>query len=279
LKYNDSVAKLEGKIVSEPKIGLALGSGGARGFAHVGVLKALIDEGIQIDLIAGSSMGSLIAAFYGAGYDMNTMVKLATSFRRKYYLDFTLPKMGFIAGRKVKDLVKFFTKGKNIEDLSIPVGIVATDLIKGEKKVFKSGNLSDAVRASISIPGIFVPEMIDGRLYIDGGVIDRVPVTVAKDMGADFVIAVDVSPFEAEPQISSIQDVIIQSIDIMQRELVRHMTMDAKVIIRPKTEQFSSRAFQNINDIIACGEREARKCIPQIKEEIQKWKEQNSEDH
>jgi NTE family protein len=260
--------------MTDPKIGIALGSGGARGFAHVGVLKTLIEEKIPIDLIAGSSMGSLVAAFYGSGYDMNTMVKLSTSFRRKYYLDFTIPKMGFISGRKVKELVRFFTKGKSIEELSIPIGIVATDLIKGERVVFTKGNLSDAVRASISIPGIFVPEQIDGRLYIDGGVVDRVPVTVAKEMGADIVIAVDVSPFEAEPKISSIQDVIIQSIDIMQRELVKHMSMDANVMIRPKTEQFSSRAFQNIQEIIACGEEATKKCIPEIKAEIEKWKEQ-----
>jgi NTE family protein len=266
---------VRGEIVVNPKIGIALGSGGARGFAHVGVLKSLIEEDIPIDLIAGSSMGALVAAFYGAGYDMNTMVKLSTSFRRKYYLDFTIPKMGFIAGRKVKDLVKFFTKGKKIEELSIPVGIVATDLIKGERVVFTEGNLSEAVRASISIPGIFVPEKINGRLYIDGGVIDRVPVSVVKDMGADIVIAIDVSPFDVEPQILSIQDVIMQSIDIMQRELVKRMVMDADFMIRPETEQFSSRAFQNIKEIIECGENETKKIIPQIKAHIEDWKEKH----
>jgi NTE family protein len=263
--------------VADPKIGLALGSGGARGFAHVGVLKVLMEENIPINLIAGSSMGSLIGAFYGAGYDMDTMLKLSTSFRRKYYLDFTFPKMGFIAGRKVQELVKFFTKGKRIEELSIPLAIVATDLLKGEKVIFTEGNLSEAVRASISIPGVFVPQKINGRLLVDGGVIDRVPVSVAKSMGADIVFAVDVSHFEAEPQITTIHDVIIQSIDIMQREFVKQIEVEASVMLRPKTEQYSSRSFQNIKEIIECGEIEARRCLPQIKKSIASWKEKNSD--
>jgi NTE family protein len=259
--------------MKEPKIGLALGSGGARGFAHVGVLKALIEAEIPIHMIAGSSMGALVGAFYGSGYDMKTMVKLSSAFRRKYYLDFTFPRMGFIAGNKVKELVKFFTKGKKIEELSLPVAIVATDLLKGERVIFTEGNLSDAVRASISIPGVFVPEKIDGKLLVDGGVIDRVPVNVVKEMGADIIIAIDVSHFNAEPQVTTIYDVIIQSIDIMQRELVKQFELNATVMIRPQTDRFSSTAFQNLKEIIACGEEEAIKNIPNIKAAIEDWKE------
>ncbi|WP_026566352.1 patatin-like phospholipase family protein [Bacillus sp. UNC41MFS5] len=258
--------------MEHPKIGLALGSGGARGFAHLGVIKALIDAGIPIHLIAGSSMGALVASFYGAGIDMDRLYKLSTAFKRKYFLDFTVPKMGFISGKKVKEFIKVFTHGKNIEELSIPIGIVATDLLTGEKVVFKTGSVADAVRASISIPGIFVPEKYNGRILVDGGVSDRVPVSVAKEMGADIVIAVDVSRVKRNAEITSIFDVIMQSIDIMQAEIINNREIAASVMIRPPVEIYSSRAFTNIEEIINIGEAEAKKHLTQIKTVIEQWK-------
>lgn len=258
--------------MEHPKIGLALGSGGARGFAHLGVIKALVDAGIPIHLIAGSSMGALVASFYGAGIDIDRLYKLSTAFKRKYFLDFTVPKMGFIAGKKVKEFIKVFTHGKNIEELSIPIGIVATDLLTGEKVVFQTGPVADAVRASISIPGIFVPEKYNGRILVDGGVSDRVPVSVAKEMGADIVIAVDVSRVKRNDEITSIYDVIMQSIDIMQAEIINNREIAASVMIRPPVEIYSSRAFTNIDEIINLGEEEANKHIEQIQAVIEQWK-------
>lgn len=256
-----------------PRIGLALGSGGARGFAHLGAIKVLIEEGIAIDLIAGSSMGALVACFYGAGIEMENLYKLSSAFKRKYYLDFTVPKMGFIMGKRVKDFIAVFTHGKKIEDLSLPVGVVATDLLTGEKVVFKKGPIADAVRASISIPGIFVPEKNNGRILVDGGVADRVPVAVAREMGADLVIGVDVSRVKRNAEITSIFDVIMQSIDIMQSEIVSHREMASDLMIRPKVEMYSSLAFTNIEEIIASGEEEMKKNIHQLKQLIQQWKE------
>ncbi|MCH1623898.1 patatin-like phospholipase family protein [Ferdinandcohnia quinoae] len=259
--------------MNEPILGLALGAGGARGFAHLGVIKVLLEENIPINLIAGSSMGALVASFYGAGLNINRLYKLASAFKRKYYLDFTVPKMGFISGKRVKELIRLFTHGKTIEQLDIPIAIVATDLLTGEKVIFKEGSISDAVRASISIPGIFVPEKIDGRILVDGGVIDRVPVSVVKEMGADIVIAVDVSHVKINEEISSIFDVILQSIDIMQRELVKEGELTSDIMIHPHVAQYSSRAFTNIEDIIRKGEEETKKQIPIIQERIAKWKE------
>jgi NTE family protein len=258
--------------MEHPKIGLALGSGGARGFAHLGVLKALKDAGIPIHLIAGSSMGALVASFYGAGIDMDRLYKLSTAFKRKYFLDFTVPKMGFISGKKVKEFIKVFTHGKNIEELNIPVGIVATDLLTGEKVVFQTGPVADAVRASISIPGIFVPEKQNGRILVDGGVSDRVPVSVAKEMGADIVIAVDVSRVKRNAEITSIYDVIMQSIDIMQAEIITSREIAANIMIRPPVENYSSRAFTNIEEIINHGEEETKKHLAGIKSVIDQWK-------
>ena len=142
----------------EPKIGLALGSGGARGFAHLGVINVLKEEGIPIDLIAGSSMGALVGTLFAAGSDTERLYRMSRLFKRKYYLDFTLPKMGFVSGNRVKELIRVFTYGKRLEELDIPVAVVTTDIQTGEKVVFREGPIAPAVRASISIPGIFVPE-------------------------------------------------------------------------------------------------------------------------
>lgn len=256
----------------KPKIGLALGSGGARGFAHLGVLKVLYNAGIRVDMIAGSSMGALIGSFYASGLSIDEMYKIALAFKRKYFLDFTIPKMGFIAGKRVKELIHLFTKGKNIEELDIPLAIVATDLYEGKKVIFKKGLVADAVRASIAIPGIFVPEKINGKLLVDGGVIDRVPVSVVKDMGADIVIAVDVSNVKKTKEITSIFDVILQSLDIMQDELVFHSEIASDIMIRPSVEQYSSREFSNIKEIIEIGEQEAEKHLVNIDKLIANWK-------
>ncbi|RWZ60713.1 patatin family protein [Halobacillus fulvus] len=261
--------------MKRPTVGVAFGSGGARGFAHLGVLKVLSDHGIPVDMVAGSSMGALVGSFFAAGQRIEDMYKLARTFKRKYYLDFTVPKMGFIQGKRIKEYIRLFTFGKNIEDFNIPMSIVATDLYSGEKKVFTSGPACDAVRASIAIPGIFIPEKIEERLYIDGGVKDRVPVSVVKSMGADIVIAVDCAHFDADPNINSIYDVIIQSIDIMQDELVTAMgiSSDADVMIRPEVSKYSSRSFTDTKDIITAGEKAAELRVKEIQAVMAGWKE------
>ncbi|WP_096189240.1 patatin-like phospholipase family protein [Evansella halocellulosilytica] len=260
-----------------PKIGLALGSGGSRGFAHIGVLKVLEETGIEVDYIAGSSMGALIGVLFGAGHSSTMLEKMAIQFRRKYFLDFTVPKMGFIKGDKAKQVIHMLTKYKNIEDLSPEIAVVATDLLKGEKVVFTKGNAADAVRASIAIPGIVVPEKLNGTLYVDGGVIDRVPVSVLKKMGADIIIAVDVSFFNSEPDISTIYDVIMQSMDIMEKEMVRYREIQSDVMIRPILKHIKATQFTDVEEIIKVGEIETRKYMQQLKKRIQEWKEQHHE--
>lgn len=132
------------------------------------------------------------------------------------------------------------------------------------------------MRASISVPGVFVPEKIDGRLLVDGGVIDRIPVSVVKELGADIVIAVDVSPIKVNGEVTSIYDVIMQSIEIMQHELVMNRQIASDLMMRPAVEQFSSRAFTNIEDIIRVGEVEAEKHVPNIHLLIEQWKEKHN---
>ncbi|WP_139492871.1 patatin-like phospholipase family protein [Brevibacillus dissolubilis] len=258
----------------KPKIGLALGSGGARGFAHIGVLKVLDAHGIQVDMIAGSSMGSFIGCFYANKIPPDMMEKLALNLKRKHWLDFGVPNLGFVTGAKAKELIRLLTHGKNIEDLAIPLAVVATDIETGERVVFREGPVDVAVRASISIPGIFVPERVGDRLLVDGGVIDRVPITVVKDMGADIVIAVDVAQFDTRMEVKSIFDVIAQAIDVMEREILRYRMLSADLVIRPNVGHYSSISYSGVAEIIEEGERCALEHIDRIKELIENWEDE-----
>lgn len=255
----------------KPKVGLALGSGGARGFAHIGVLKAFEAHGIEIDMLAGSSMGSLVAAVYANGIEPNMMEKLAINLKRKHWLDLTVPTLGLVSGEKIKQLIRLLTHGKQIEELPKKLAIVATDIENGERVVFREGPVDQAVRASISIPGIFVPERVGDRLLVDGGVIDRVPITVTREMGADIVLAVDVAQLDTPMKVNTIFDVIAQTLDVMEREIFRHRMLLADLVIRPDVGHYSSITYTGIEGIIAEGERTALEHVEQIKEMIENW--------
>ncbi|MFX0559711.1 patatin-like phospholipase family protein [Tepidibacillus infernus] len=254
-----------------PKIGIALGSGGARGLAHIGVLRVLQEHQIPIDFIAGSSMGSLIGALFANHNDINMIEKLAIHLKRKYWLDFSVPKLGLITGDKIKELIRILTHGKNIEDLPIPLAIVATDIENGQKKVFREGPIAQAVRASISIPGIFVPERVNDQLLVDGGVVERVPIHSVREMGAEFVIAVDVGMVDAKMKVKSIFDVITQTIDIMERQIYHQQIISADYVIRPNVGEISTTSFTNVKDIIDEGYRKANEVIEEIKEALIQW--------
>ncbi|WP_085524090.1 patatin-like phospholipase family protein [Tuberibacillus sp. Marseille-P3662] len=258
--------------MKRPKIGLALGSGGAKGFAHIGVIKVLEEHNIQVDYIAGSSMGALVGSLYAIGYHYEPMFKLATTFRRNHYLDFTVPRLGFISGKKVTSLIRAITKKKTFADAAIPVQVVATNLANGERIIFEEGYLYEAIRASISIPGIFIPVQKGDMILVDGGVIDRVPVNVVKQMGADIIIAVDVASASDRSTFASFFDVIVQSIDIMQQEMVKGQEQLADVMLKPNVSGFNSKAFTNMDKIIKIGEETARHQITTIEQTIREWK-------
>lgn len=265
----------QSKKKNSPTIGLALGSGGARGFAHISVLSVLEAHNIPLHVVAGSSIGALVGSLYCVGHSPEQIQKLSRHFPLKYWIDYTVPKMGLIAGDKLKEVIRILTKGKMIEDLETPLSIVATNIEKGERKVFNRGPIAEAVRASVSIPGIFVPEKIDGEYYVDGGVIDRVPVSVVKEMGADLVIAVDVSFHETKQKISSIFDVIAQTIDVMEREILHHRILEADILIRPNVGHYSTTGFAHTERILQEGETAARAAVPQILAAIEQWKERH----
>ncbi|QQK80623.1 patatin-like phospholipase family protein [Salicibibacter cibi] len=256
----------------QPSVGLALGSGGARGFAHIGVLEVFEEEGIPINFIAGSSMGAVIGTLAALGRSADDLKQLANLFRRKYYIDFTVPKMGLVSGKRLEELFFMLTKGEMLENLDIPATVVTTDLNSGERVLFTNGSIAKALRATISIPGIFVPVRYGEHLLVDGGVIDRVPANVVTDMGADLVVAVDVSYFPETPSTSSIHDVIIQSMEIMARELVKAKKIEADILMKPIMQANNAIVFDDTESLIQQGREEALRHLPQIREKIEAWK-------
>jgi NTE family protein len=179
------------------KIGLALGGGSARGLAHIGVIQVLQAYGIPIDIIAGTSIGSLVGSLYAAGDSVEKLEKSVSLLDKRKVLslmDITFPRSGLVRGNRIeKMLIDWGLGDKTFEELNIPFAAVATDIESGERVILNQGNVADAVRASMSIPGIFVPVKYDDRYLVDGGVVDPVPVDLAKKMGADIVIAVSLA--------------------------------------------------------------------------------------
>ncbi len=254
----------------ELRLAVALGSGGTRGFAHIGVLQVLEEAGIRISGVAGSSMGALIGAVYATGAPMAMLERIATHLPFGRWIDFTVPRMGLIAGERVHDLLRLLTKGRRFDQTRIPLSIVATDLERGERVVFQSGPIHEALRASIAIPGIFTPHTYQGRMLVDGGVIDRVPIDAARALGADFVLAVDVGLFERLPPVRNVLDVVIQSMDIMEREIFRHRILEADYVVRPKLELMSATSFTSVEEAVEAGRSAMRESLPPLLEALDK---------
>jgi len=188
----EPVLKAEVRMVP-PKIALALGGGAARGFAHVGVIKALEAHGIVADIVVGTSAGALVGALYAGGYSGFDLQRVALQMEDTAIADWSLPDRGFIKGEALQNFVNRSVQNRTLEKLNKPFATVVTDLQSGEMVVFRTGNTGMAVRASSSVPGVFQPVLINGREYVDGGLVSPVPVRAARSLGADLVIAVDIS--------------------------------------------------------------------------------------
>ncbi|SMC67304.1 patatin-like phospholipase family protein [Sporomusa malonica] len=248
-----------------PKVGLALGSGGLRGIAHIGVLKVLEKYSIPVDCIAGCSIGSLIGALYAAGLDSETMLKLAKNLKKRHWLDFVIPQMGIVSGERALATIRLLTRQKTFEQLKLPLAVVATELSTGREVVFTEGDVAKAVRASISVPGVFIPFAIDDRLFVDGAVLNPTPIDTARNMGADIVIAVDLAHAGTVGSVRNIFDVIIQSIDIMERELCKHRQHHCDFLIQPDVGNISPSSFEMMDECALAGEIAAEAVIPEIK--------------
>ena len=226
-----------------PRIGLALGGGAARGFAHIGVIQVLEEAGIKPDLVVGTSAGSLVAALYAAGRPGPELARLALGMDESAITDWSFPGRGLIRGEALARYMREQTGGRTIEQLPMPLGIVATDLDSGAAVLFQRGDVGAAVRASSAVPAVFQPVMIGTREYVDGGLVSPVPVRFARQMGAELVIAVDISsPPDGNPTGDPFK-LLLQTFAIMGRSINQFELKDADVVIRPRLTGVSSADF------------------------------------
>ncbi len=263
------------------RVGLALGGGYARGLAHIGVLEVLEREGIPIDMIAGTSIGALIGALYARQKDAGKLKEeamLLDLVGTTALVDLAIPKSGLIGGKRITNLLRRFIGNVNFKELKIPLACVATDIITGDEVVLDEGSVLEAVRASFSIPIIFTVVKNQGRYLVDGGLVNPVPVSVAKKMGADFVIAVDVTPdrkdrahhiTKEEPvKEPGLFQVIAQSIYISTYLTAKASSEGADIAIRPHVTHIGPSEFQRVRECILEGELAAVDQVARLKRHL-----------
>jgi len=264
------------KAKNHKKVGLALGSGGVRGLAHVGVIRALLRNGIPIDYISGSSIGAWVGAHFSLYQDIEKTAEFTVGKKKEKFISFLEPTMsgGLIKGEKIETLLDGWFEGGSFSDLKIPLKIVATDLISGQKIIFTEGNLATAVRASMAVPGVFKPAILGNQALIDGGVSNPVPVDLVKELGAEVVIAVNLDFFAGlegvDPNKIGYGDVASGTLKIMRHFLAKYSCFGADFIIQPSLKDFSSVSgyfMKNTNDedVIRLAEEETEKIIPALK--------------
>jgi NTE family protein len=269
--------------LARKKVGLALSSGAARGLAHVGVLEALERNDIPIDLIAGTSIGAIVGAFYAAGKDISEIKKAVVSLNRRQMLslaDFTIPTRGFIKGRKITEWLKSVIGGINFQDLKIPFACAATDISTGEEVIIKEGSVVAAVRASASMPVIFTPTRLGGRYLVDGGLVNPIPVRTLREMGADYVIAVSVVPYlgsrvqlqdpdsATRPSEPNILSVLIRMMYIIGYQAALSGIRGADITIAPDVAHIRPENFNRARESILQGARAAQQAIPELKRQL-----------
>jgi len=260
-------------MAGRKKVGLALGGGAARGLAHIGVLEVLEEEGIPIDMIAGTSIGALVGAFYSYLLDLERIDKIAREVgvhRLQLFSDFGIPRTGLIRWTRIENRLKKVLGNVDFKDLKIPFACVASDIDSGEEIIFKKGPVWDAVRASATIPGVLALNESFSEHYVDGGVLNPVPVSTVRDMGADFIIAVNVL---APGKIMGQHDhnffaIIMKSMYLMSNRVIETALKQADVVIVPDTNHIGFMDFHKVDEGIKVGKFAAKAHIAEIKREL-----------
>ena len=262
--------------VREPRVALVLGGGAARGFAHIGVIRVLEQERIPIDMVIGTSVGSLIGALYAAEKDSFDLEWTAFQLQQDDLFDFRLLNavtgMGYARGERLEAFVRAKVKQDAIEKLKVPFAAVATDLNWGQRVVMDRGSVARAVRASSAIHCIFEPVTHMGKLLVDGGVVDNIPIDVAREKGAEVVIAVDISEDVGTTEIKNLLDVILQATNIMFAENVAHRKQGADVLVQPNVKGVGMLDFTQKKRTMQVGIDAARASMPRIRAAIEAWK-------
>ncbi|WP_234263444.1 MULTISPECIES: patatin-like phospholipase family protein [Hydrogenophaga] len=253
-----------------PRLGLALGGGAARGFAHVGVIQVLEAQGIHPDLIVGTSAGSLVAALYATGRSAAELEKLALSMDEAALTDWSMPLVsrGMLRGEALARFVRQAVDGRVIEQMALPLGILATDLQTGQGVLFRRGDTAQAVRASSAVPGVFAPVSIGGKDYVDGGLVAPVPVRQAREMGAEVVIAVDISADPADIPAGGLFSLLPKTTAIMGQSINRLELASADVVLRPTLPGVGSADFRSRQRSIEAGRAAMQAALPRLKAEL-----------
>ncbi len=263
-------------ILSAPpvkiRIGIALGGGAAKGFAHIGVIKMLEANGFKLEVVSGTSAGSVVGALYASGMDAFQMQQHAVALDEASIRDVTLFNGGLVRGQKLQDYVNGMVGKRAFDKMKKPFAVVSTQLETGERTVFVRGNVGQAVRASCSIPGVFEPVKIGNFRYIDGGVVSPVPVDAARQLGANFVIAVDISTRITGKTPENLLGVVNQSITIMGQKLGEQELSRADVVIRPKVNDIGPADFEQRARAIVEGEKAALAALPQIRIKLEQMR-------
>jgi NTE family protein len=255
-----------------PKLGLALGGGAARGFAHIGVIQVLEENGIKPDMVVGTSAGSVVAAFYASGKTGAQLQWLADSMDESQLTDWTVPFMsrGMLRGDALGRYINSQLNGAKIEDLKMPLGIVATDLQTGDGIMFRRGDIATAVRASSAVPSVFEPVRIGNKDYVDGGLVSPVPVRYARQMGADIVIAVDISSRPEDAKTTDMLKVLLQTFSIMGKSISQLEMAQAEVVVRPAMPDVGSTEFAARKKSIEAGRAAMKLALPALKAALAK---------
>jgi NTE family protein len=253
---------------AKPKIGLALGGGAARGFAHIGVIKMLEAHDIVPDYVVGTSAGAVVGSLYAGGHDAFAMQKIAQQLDEKIFADWTLGGRGLLKGEALQDFINQHLNRRPLEKLNKPFATVATDLNSGERVIFRTGDTGMAVRASAAVPGVFQPTQFHGRSYVDGGLSSPIPVQAAREMGADIVIAVDISARPEGQPTDSMTAIIWQTTTIMGGVIGTNELKGADIVIRPKLPYVKSWDFAARHDAMLEGERAALAALPAIRQKL-----------
>lgn len=252
------------KPAREPVVALVLGGGGAKGFAHIGVIKVLESHGIRPKLVVGTSAGSFVGGLYASGLSPFALQQLALSLEESDVRDLTLSRQGFLLGQKLQDYINVQVNQQPIQNFPIRFAAVATEADTGRKVVFTRGSAGQAIRASCSIPNVFVPVTIAGKEYVDGGLVSPIPVETARDLGADVVIAVDISARPTAGQTRSAWALLDQTINIMGQQAINRELPLADVVIKPMVLGVGTLELESKHRSLLEGERAAQAKLPAI---------------
>lgn len=258
-------------VVKPPVIALALGGGGAKGFAHVGVIKVLESHNIKANIVTGTSAGSFVGSLYASGKSPYQLQQIALNLQEDDIRDLTLSKQGFVEGQKLQDYVNKQVKNVPIQQFPIRFAAIATQLDTGKKTAFNYGNAGQAVRASCSIPNIFIPARIGGKRYVDGGLVSPIPVTTAKAMGADIIIAVDISAKPKAGKPLNLWSLLDQSLNIMSLGAIQAELKQADVVIKPPVGHIGTLDLSQRHATLLAGEQAAQAQLPNIKQAIKQY--------